>query len=43
MFQRPQEEVKGEEKGAGGVSLINYGTDVQQHLGVNALAQGCHL
>lgn len=36
MFQQPQGAVKGEEEGGGGESLVNYGTDVQQHLGVSA-------
>jgi hypothetical protein len=44
MFQQPQEEVKEEEESGGGESLVNYRTDAQQHLGVNALGAGnCHL
>lgn len=39
MFQQPQGDVKGEEKGGRGERLVNYGTDAQQHLGVNALGQ----
>lgn len=31
---------EGEEEGGGGESLVNYGADAQQHLGVNALRTG---
>lgn len=34
---------EGEEEGGGGESLVNYGTDAQQYLGVNALRTGAVL
>lgn len=39
-FSNHRGEVKREEEGGGWESLVNYGTDARQHLGVNALRMG---